>query len=318
MHIQLRTQSRRLLPILFFVGAIALGCGGGGSGGSGSTTATAFTTTGSSTTGSTTSTNGSAGASVTITPATTPAQITQPQPTIMLTASSKGVPNATYTWGLVGQVVQQGVGQFAFPQTLPAIGYLQTVDGQPFPTGPTTLTQAVYVVPPYRIGFGSYDTVALMATGSPTGFAETRLNIPLGSDYSTLPKPVSILGLAGMTLDKSTYKPGDTINAVVSIQPGVNNTSTTVDTPFGFIPSSVTVNGAPVTIPYTISYKNSSPAFMLNVSWVIPASQGNEFPVTSGPDPQTGSVGYSGSWVLIDGAGGSGGWEIQNPFFIHS
>ncbi len=297
------------------VSAIVFGCGGSG-GGSASTSATSTTGTATSGTSSTTTSGSGTTATTTgsssqmsLTPATMPEQITQQSQSIGLTLNYSGTPGATFVWSVAGPH-SSGNGFVVAPPG--SEGTLLTVDGKPFPTTATSLTQAVYVGDPTRFSFGGFDNVIVQTQFSPTTFGpSTRTMIPLVSDWVTLPPAVTSIVIS-MTTDKPSYKPGDTVTATIVTQPGINNTQFQIDAPLGFTPTNVTVNGNAVTLPFTLKYGTSGGPIQTTATFVIPANQFNEFPVSSSVNGQT------GPWLLVGGLGGSGDFGILTPFFIHS
>ena len=286
--------------ISLIVLVVVLGCGGGGT--AGTTTGGNATTTGSSTT---TSSGGTAG-TMSLTPAATPANITEKSLGMGLVLNYKGTPGATFVWSVQGPI--QGPNGVLIFDSPGSQGTLQTVGGQPFPTGATTLTQAVYFGNPAQFTFGGYDRVFVQSElGTSTFGPNTFTTIGLSNDFSTLPNPITS-AVGSVSVDRTTYKPGDTVTATIHVIPSLNNGAMTIETPLGFNISNSTINGVATSLPATYHYGPFDPAFTLTVTFVILPTTPNEFPVSGATSGQT------GPWMIMD----SSAWTIKTPFFVHA
>ncbi len=135
----------------FVVSAIILGCGGSGSGGGSATAASttgASTTTGTSSTTATSTSATSTGATqahITFTVSPNPIVVSQQAQTCAITLSDDTPTSATstYIWDLESPQPGPNNTTQLFPPGVQRT--LLTTDGKPFPTGSTSLKQAIYV-----------------------------------------------------------------------------------------------------------------------------------------------------------------------------
>lgn len=305
-----------------FLCAVIFGCGG--SGGSSGTNTTGTNTTGTNTTGTnTTGTNttgtGTTGTpTVTITPSKNPPEVWEAD--YSMGTSSTLTLNVKYTGpGKVANYfwdVESGNGFLTN-------GYLNDTSGNPFPEDQlTTLTEAVYQAQPDFLYPGYEDYVSVTAyNSSKVALATGKILIPLA--YSGVLPPAIGTGGFNITLDRTVYTPGSTVTATMVVSPGFDNLGFTLTGPpqeytqaLTFTPQNVTINGKPITLPYSESYKDTTPPFTDIVKFTIPANTPNEFPTTSPRDNEEPVV--CGTWFAGSGGAVGGGFVFDYPYVIQS